>query len=404
MNTTKNSKTGSKQQGLGDDQDPLPDLDLRKLGVDNLETILRNLKVEVPTLKVLRSVSTNMQNLVDSLFILNNYHGIAGVRLILIKTIIRFLNRHNELKNVIGRTQQMFMIRLAIFELCILNIHSDATGGTQIFLHYRNNNGTPPTHVYFEGGYGGTTEQNNQIIQAIDSIFNRIDGIMNDRTIMAEGDQFEVNDVHIYPLDDVVKGMVDTVVEIMTFIKSNLLTKPPPRKRRIDAVLLRDPNPTEIAAAVAVAVSVLDVSTRIPEFVYVTQIDLITLIQKHRSDQNDTPFSTYLTQLLKALNDPRFKQYNYTNIVTKNVGNGIADIVYEVEKLIPPSQVQPVHSWLDQPQPEGGNRGSKPKSYKKTSDKFKYKKRDYVVYKGTHSGLYIKLDGGYKSVKSITRK
>ena len=62
--TTKHSKiTGSKQQGRGDDlpnQDEVPGL-----GIDNLETIFRNLKVDISALKALRSTSTEMRDIVD---------------------------------------------------------------------------------------------------------------------------------------------------------------------------------------------------------------------------------------------------------------------------------------------------------------------------------------------------
>ena len=105
---------------------------------------------------------------------------------------------------------------MASFELCILNIHDD-NGGTNIFLHYRAQP-IPSTHVYFEGGYKGTAEQNNQIIQAMDFIFNRIDVWMN------EGKQFQVSDVHILPNELLMAvEMKNTVVEIMDFISSNKL-------------------------------------------------------------------------------------------------------------------------------------------------------------------------------------
>ena len=413
--TTKHSKiTGSKQQGRGDDlpnQDEVPGL-----GIDNLETIFRNLKVDITALQALRSTSTEMKNIVDRLFILNNYHGLAGVRVILIKTICRLLNTHGKLPESykVNKFHQPCSIILASYTLCILTIYStytetDNTGGLHLFLHYKDEDDTqyhPSTHVYFDREYNGSVEQNNQIIQAMDFIFNHIDGLMNNPKIMNKGEEFRVSDVRIYPNVALMHvDMQKTVREITDLISSIKLTEPV-TKRKIDIDLaaadaaIAAPaaiaDPAAIAAATATAAAdAADAKI----FVYVNHDDLIALIQKYRKDTEGTdpiPFSTYLTQLLKALNDQRFKQYNYTNIVTKNVGKGIADIVKEVEKLIPPSQVQP--------QLEGGNRGSKPKSYKKTADKFKYKKRDYVVYKGTHSGLYIKLDGGYKSVKSITRK
>ena len=427
--TTKHSKiTGSKQQGRGDDlpnQDEVPGL-----GIDNLETIFRNLKVdEITTLKALRSSSPEMRDIIDSQFILNNYHGIAGVRLILIKTIILLLIKYNErikahppkirtVENVGDENDvenagpvilnNFCMIKLGMKELCGLNIQGKGVE-INIYLYYYATPATSTTpatpagplssFISFTEGYKGTAEQNNQIIQAMDFIFNRIDGWMND---LDPGDEFQISDVQIYPsemeMDD---GLKDTVADIMKFVLSNskLTEKPKPRINEVVVV----PTQAEIRVLQQASVSTL------PEFVYVKHDELNALIKKYRetSGKEAPPFSTYLTRLLKALNDPRFIKLNYTTIVTDNVEKGIVYIVEAVENKInelPPSPVQPVLPWLAPPPPPGGNGGSKPKSYKKTADKFKYKKRDYVVYKGTHSGLYIKLDGGYKSVKSITRK
>ena len=135
-----------------------------------------------------------------------------------------------------------------------------------------------------------------------------------------------------------------------------------------------------------------DFLTLVPPFIYVKPKDLQSLIKNHASTNSNSNFTILLNELLQLLNIiPNFTEIIYNDIFKK------LDIRTCIENV--------KSKYIQRPQnPAAGARGgSKPKSYKKTSDKFKHNNRNYVVYTGTRSGMYIKLNGGYKSVKTLTR-
>ena len=128
-------------------------------------------------------------------------------------------------------------------------------------------------------------------------------------------------------------------------------------------------------------------NTRIKQFVYVKHDTLVKLFTDNTTDN----FTKNFSKLLQALNNiPDFKNEMYTQIFSDPL---------KIEDCI--TRAIAIAKKLQNPTAQSG--ASKPKKYKKSPDKFKYNNHNYVVYMGTRSGLYIKLNGGYKSVKTITR-
>ena len=269
-------------------------------------------------------------------------------------------------------------------EICQLHIYSNLEQNPTILFIL--NSGKL---IKFE--FSESNTQNIQLMQAIVLVLSDVQGIL--KSVKNVSFAQSIEEIFNIKGDVIFEELLDHInnnnlpriqPQIQTRIQTQIQTRIQPQIQPQTQI------PTEFD-------SIID-PTEFPvvtPFVYVKSIDIQSL---YTMSPNKDTFSTSFTHLLQVLNNiPNYNDEMYKDIFVKNI-DILTCIKNAKRKLVPiviPSQGPP-----GTPQGVGGRR-SKPKSYTKTADKFKYNNRNYDVYMGTRSGLYIKLNGGYKSVKSI---